>query len=82
MALKEAARKSRRDVSRTFSVPDSWKGPFEPAYRKLAKECGLPAEFREVGAAEQMVAGCVNAALDGSSEGRRWDASSLCWRDR
>jgi hypothetical protein len=67
---------------RPFSVPDSWKGPFEPTYRKLAKECGLPAEFREVGAAEQMVAGCVNAALDGSSEGRRWDASSLCWRDR
>ncbi len=109
MALKEAARKSGRDVSRAmadfwhgsrlsaclsrelrmghmgegrpFSVPDSWKGPFAPTYRKLAKECGLPIEFHKVDAAEQMVARCVDAALDGGSKGKRWDAESLSWRD-
>ncbi len=79
--LSRELRMGHMGEGRPFSVPDSWKGPFEPTYRKLAKESDLPAEFREIGAAEQMVAGCVNAALDGYSKGKQWDAESLCWRD-
>lgn len=80
--LSRELRMGHMGKSRTFSVPDSWKGPFASTYRKLSKECGLPAELQKVGAAELMVAECVNAALDGRSEGRRWDAESLCWRDK
>lgn len=79
--LSRELRMGHMGEGRPFSVPDSWKGPFAPTYRKLAKECGLPIEFHKVDAAEQMVAGCVDAALDGGSKGKRWDAESLSWRD-
>ncbi len=81
LCLSRELRMGHMGEARPFAVPDWWKGPFEPIYRKLVKESSLPVEFQEIDAAERMVARCVDAALEGSSRGKFWDPESLCWQD-
>ena len=79
--LSRELRMGHMGEGRPFAVPDAWKGPFEPTYRRLARESGLPVVYRDVGVAESLVASCIDAAFDGSSVGRRWSPESLCWQD-
>ena len=65
---------------RPFSVPESWRTSYAPTYRRLARESRLAPEFWKVEDAEDLVASCVDAAMNGSARGMTWDKSALRWQ--
>lgn len=69
------------DLSGGFSVPDAWRDDAHAShYARLAGRTGLPSWLMDVGAAEDLVRSCVDAALGGESpDACVWDPTALSW---
>ena len=62
-----------------FRVPESWRGPREEAYRKMASEANIPDRWLNVSGAEKIVKACVDPAIKQEVEGLTWNPEVLEW---
>lgn len=69
------------DLAHGFAVPESWEGRGEARYRRLASQTGLPERLRDMHAARDLVASCIDPALSAcDADDVVWDPAILSWR--